>query len=60
VGQLGRNVPGELLEPGRVADCHLGLLLPNLPPANPRDATTDMPGDHMALVSMERPAPVRR
>jgi hypothetical protein len=26
--QLGPNALGELLEPGRVADCYLGLLLP--------------------------------
>ena len=26
--QLGPNVHGETLEPGRVADCYLGLLLP--------------------------------
>jgi hypothetical protein len=28
VDQLGRNALGEVLEPGRVADCYLGLLLP--------------------------------
>jgi hypothetical protein len=28
VGQLGVNAHGEVLEPGRVADCYLGLLLP--------------------------------
>jgi hypothetical protein len=28
VGQLGLNALGEVLEPGRVADCYLGLLLP--------------------------------
>jgi hypothetical protein len=27
VGLLGPNADGELLEPGRVADCYLGLLL---------------------------------
>ena len=26
--QLGPNALGEALEPGRVADCYLGLLLP--------------------------------
>jgi hypothetical protein len=26
--QLGQNALGEVLEPGRVADCYLGLLLP--------------------------------
>ena len=29
--QLGPNALGEVLEPGRVADCYLGLLLPPLP-----------------------------
>jgi hypothetical protein len=28
VDQLGPNALGEVLEPGRVTDCHLGLLLP--------------------------------
>jgi len=28
VGLLGPNADGELLEPGRVPDCYLGLLLP--------------------------------
>jgi hypothetical protein len=28
VNQLGRNALGDVLEPGRVADCYLGLLLP--------------------------------
>jgi hypothetical protein len=28
VGQLGPNALGEVLEPGRVVDCYLGLLLP--------------------------------
>jgi hypothetical protein len=27
VGQLGANAHGEVLEPGRVPDCFLGLLL---------------------------------
>jgi hypothetical protein len=27
VGQLGVNAHGEVLEPGRVPDCYLGLLL---------------------------------
>jgi hypothetical protein len=27
VAQLGRNADGEILEPGRVPDCYLGLLL---------------------------------
>jgi hypothetical protein len=28
VNQLGPNALGEVLEPGRVTDCYLGLLLP--------------------------------
>jgi hypothetical protein len=28
VAQLGPSALGEVLEPGRVADCYLGLLLP--------------------------------
>jgi hypothetical protein len=28
VDQLGPNALGEVLEPGRVADCYLGVLLP--------------------------------
>jgi hypothetical protein len=27
VAQLGANAHGEILEPGRVPDCHLGLVL---------------------------------
>jgi hypothetical protein len=30
--QLGSNTLGEVLEPGRVAHCYLGLLLPPPPP----------------------------
>jgi hypothetical protein len=36
--QLGPNALGEVLEPGRVADCYLGLLLPPPPVANLRPA----------------------
>jgi hypothetical protein len=28
VNQLGPNALGEVLQPGQVADCYLGLLLP--------------------------------
>jgi len=38
VDRLGPNALGETLEPGRVADCYLGLLLPPGPLANPRPA----------------------
>ena len=37
--QLGPNVLGELLEPGRVADCYLGLLLPPGPAGEPEAGT---------------------
>jgi hypothetical protein len=40
VDQLGPNALGEVLEPGRVADCYLGLLLPHLPPASLRPAAS--------------------
>jgi hypothetical protein len=39
VDQLGPNALGETLEPGRVADCYLGLLLPP-PPAGELEAGT--------------------
>jgi hypothetical protein len=35
VDQLGRNALGESLEPGRVTDCSLGLLLPPGPAGEP-------------------------
>jgi hypothetical protein len=39
VDQLGRNALGEALEPGRVADCYLGLLLPPGPAGEPEAGT---------------------
>jgi hypothetical protein len=39
VDQLGPNVLGEVLEPGRVADCYLGLLLPPGPAGEPEAGT---------------------
>jgi hypothetical protein len=39
VDQLGPNALGEVLEPGRVTDCYLGLLLPP-PPAGELEAGT--------------------
>jgi hypothetical protein len=39
VDQLGPNALGETLEPGRVADCHLGLLLPPGPAGEPEAGT---------------------
>ena len=37
--QLGPNALGETLEPGRVADCYLGLLLPPGPAGEPEAGT---------------------
>jgi hypothetical protein len=37
--QLGRNALGEVLQPGRVADCYLGLLLPPGPAGEPEAGT---------------------
>jgi len=39
VDQFGPNVLGEVLEPGRVADCYLGLLLPPGPAGEPEAGT---------------------
>jgi hypothetical protein len=39
VDQLGPNALGEVLEPGRVADCYLGLLLPSGPAGEPEAGT---------------------
>ena len=37
--QLGTNALGEMLEPGRVAECYLGLLLPPGPVGEPEAGT---------------------
>jgi hypothetical protein len=39
VDQLGPNALGEVLEPGRVTDCYLGLLLPPEPVGEPEAGT---------------------
>jgi hypothetical protein len=39
VDQLGQKALGEVLEPGRVADCYLGLLLPPGPAGEPEAGT---------------------
>jgi hypothetical protein len=39
VDQLGPNALGEVLAPGRVADCYLGLLLPPGPAGEPEAGT---------------------
>jgi hypothetical protein len=52
VDQLGRNAFGEVLEPGRVADCYLGLLLPP-GPAGELEA-----GTVLVVASARRPVSV--
>jgi hypothetical protein len=42
VTQLGVNAHGEVLEPGRVLDCYLGLLLPPGPAGEPEAGTVLM------------------
>ena len=37
--QLGPNALGKTLEPGRVVDCYLGLLLPPGPAGEPEAGT---------------------
>jgi hypothetical protein len=39
VDQLGPTALGEILEPGRVTDCYLGLLLPPGPAGEPEAGT---------------------
>jgi hypothetical protein len=39
VNQLGPNALGEILQPGRGADCYLGLLLPPPPAGEPEAGT---------------------
>jgi hypothetical protein len=39
VAQVGPNALGEVLEPGRVTDCHLGLPLPPGPAGEPEAGT---------------------
>ena len=47
--QLGPNALGELLEPGRVADCYLGLLLPPPPAGEPEAGTVLVVGPSSLL-----------
>jgi hypothetical protein len=49
VDQLGLNVLGEVLEPGRVADCYLGLLLPPGPAGEPEAGTVLIVGPSTLL-----------
>jgi hypothetical protein len=54
--QLGPNVLDEVLEPGRVADCYLGLLLPP-PPAGEPEAGTVLVVAPAALLHPAVPQP---
>jgi hypothetical protein len=56
VAQLGVNAHGEILEPGRVTDCYLGLLLPPGPVGEP-EAGTVLVVTPAALVRPEVPQP---
>jgi hypothetical protein len=51
VDQLGPNALGETLEPGRVADCYLGLLLPPPPAGEPEAGTVLIVGPSTLLHS---------
>ena len=54
--QLGGNAHGEVLEPGRVPDCYLGLLLP-LGPAGEPEAGTVLVVAPAALLHPRVPQP---
>jgi hypothetical protein len=56
VDQLGPNALGEDLEPGRVTDCYLGLLLP-APPAGELEAGTVLVVAPAALLHPRVPQP---
>jgi hypothetical protein len=56
VDQFGPNALGEVLEPGRVADCYLGLLLPP-PPAGEPEAGTILIVSPSALLHPAVPQP---
>jgi hypothetical protein len=56
VDQLGANALGEVLEPGRVTDCHLGLLLPP-GPAGESEAGTVLVVAPAALLHPDVPQP---
>jgi len=49
VSQLGPNALGESLEPGRVANCYLGLLLPPPPAGEPEAGTILIVGSSTLL-----------
>ena len=54
--QLGPNALGEVLEPGRVTDCYLGLLLPPGPAGEPEAGTILIVG-HSTLLHPGVPQP---
>jgi hypothetical protein len=56
VDQFGPNALGETLEPGRVADCYLSLLLPPGPAGEP-DAGTILVVTPAALLHPRVPQP---
>jgi hypothetical protein len=57
VAQLGANAHGEVLEPGRVADCYLGLLLPSGAAGEPEAGTVLVVGPSALLhPSVPQPA----
>jgi hypothetical protein len=58
VSELGPNAYGEVLNPGRVGDCYLGLLLPP-PPAGEPEAGRVLVVGPAALLHPPRP-PTRR
>jgi hypothetical protein len=49
VDQFGPNALGEMLEPGRVTDCYLGLLLPPGPVGEPEAGTVLVVGPSTLL-----------
>jgi hypothetical protein len=49
VDRLGPNALGETVEPGRVADCYLGLLLPPGPAGEPEAGTVLIVGPSTLL-----------
>jgi hypothetical protein len=56
VDQLGPNALGDVLAPGRVADCYLGLLLPPGPAGELEAGTTELrawPQDTWAKVGVD-------
>jgi hypothetical protein len=57
VGQLGANAHGEVLEPGRVSDCYLGLLLDPPGDQHPGRVLVVAPAALLHPASPSQPAP---